>query len=68
MDKRHILKAGECPPCRVFVDGKPVERVVYADLKRGFVICLHYPYRINRHRDELRRYRIKGKVTVEPVV
>lgn len=65
--KSHILKGGECPPCRVFVDGKLVEHAIYADLKRGFVICARYPFRINRRRGELRRYRVKGRVTVEPI-
>ena len=49
----------------VFVDGKVVNGVTYADTDNGFVIAYKYPYVINIELGELETHEIKGVVTVK---
>lgn len=49
----------------VTVDGIPVERVVYADTRRGLVRACHQPLRVNRRREVARTYKVRGLVEVQ---
>lgn len=62
-DQLHTVGDGRGPR-QVYVDGRPVSRIVIADIKRG-VVRQHVGIR-GRGRQLLYRA-IRGKVTVEPI-
>ena len=53
-------------PRAVFVDGERVERVTYADTRRGLIRYSHYPLRANARGEVVERTR-RGKVEVRPI-
>jgi len=52
---------------RVYVDGKLVERVVYADTRRGIVRYYPFPLRLNKTGERFIVRTRRGKVRVEPI-
>lgn len=50
----------------VLLDGKPIKHVVYADTEKGKVRVAWYPYRINKRRQMIRHYTMRGHVEVIP--
>lgn len=48
----------------VYLDGKKVDQVVYADTRRGIVRIHHNPIRVNCERGVCRTYKRTGKVEV----
>lgn len=61
------LVAGEVPPCRVFLDGVEVEKVVEAHLTEGWMIKLVEDEEGNpvNNGDEYATERLTGVVTAE---
>ena len=51
------------PPRRVYVDGKLIERVLVANVSKGFVEYAIYPYEVDG--EDIKTARIEGKVVVE---
>lgn len=49
---------------KVFVDGREIECVVFADIKRGIVDFHRQPLKLNRWRKRVITRRIRGKVEV----
>ena len=49
---------------RFYVDGKRIDRVFYADTKRGFVDHIREPPKVHRHKKRVISERIRGKVEV----
>jgi len=52
---------------RVYVDGKLVERVVYADTRRGIVRYEVFPPRLDKWGQRFIMRTRRGKVRVEPI-
>ena len=52
-------------PRDVFVDGKPVDRVFYADTRRGIVRAFRVPLKQDRWLKRLLTYTVRGKVVVK---
>lgn len=52
---------------QVFLDGKPIDRVAYADTRRGIVRCYHDPIRVSRWRKRALTYTLHGTVEVKPI-
>lgn len=50
---------------RVTVNGKPVERVVFADTRRGIIRAYRHPLTMDKHRKRALTYTRRGKVEVE---
>jgi len=48
----------------VFVNGNKIDRVIYADTKRGVVRYLPYPVRLHRNRQEVYSRVLRGNVEV----
>ena len=51
---------------RVFVDGKEISRVLYADTRKGFVRYVPFPMRAKRNGEEVLTRIRRGKVEVRP--
>ena len=65
----HIHKPGDGRGARrVFVDGEAVDRVFYADTRKGFVRAHYQPIRLNRRGESARFYKRRGVVTIEPLL
>ena len=50
----------------VYVDGKLMSRVTYADTRRGLVRYVKFPPRVNK-REQLIEHTRRGKVEVKPI-
>ena len=48
----------------VFVDGLKIDRVMYADTKRGIVRVTHSPIRLDKHRKRVLTKTLRGHVEV----
>ncbi|TAA12467.1 hypothetical protein EA658_09825 [Pseudoxanthomonas winnipegensis] len=68
MDCHHIHTPddGRCPR-RVYLNGVALERVVYADTKRGIARVFDDPPRISRRRECAISRKVRGVITVEPI-
>jgi hypothetical protein len=53
-------------PRIVLVNGKRVDRVTYADTRRGLIRYTAYPLRVNKREEVVERTR-RGKVEVRPL-
>jgi len=51
----------------VFVNGNLINRVVYADTKKGEAYFTPSPVRVIRGKDEIYTRKLTGVVTVEPI-
>lgn len=51
-------------PRKVLLNGKPVERVVYADTRRGIVRYIRFPLRVDKHQKRCIQRTRRGKVEV----
>lgn len=54
-------------PRHVYVNGKPMKRVVYADTRRGIVRYVPEPIRLNKRGDCVIERTRRGKVEVKPI-
>ena len=54
-------------PRRVFVDGRPMDRVVYADTRRGIVRYHNDPPKLDKYGKRVIERTRRGVVTVEPI-
>lgn len=48
----------------VFLNGNKLDRVMYADTKRGIVRCVHDPIRLDKRRKRVLTFTLRGKVEV----
>lgn len=49
---------------RVYVDGREIRKVVYADTKRGIVDAYREPLKLDKHKKRVLTRRHRGKVEV----
>lgn len=64
-DNHHIHTPGDGRGYRdVFVDGRRVERVFFADTRRGIVDSYRYPLKVHRHGKRAISRRLRGDVVV----
>lgn len=65
---RNIHFAGDgLGPRKVFVNGNPISRVVFADIQRGIIRYYPMPLRAHKRRkDELYVRTLKGRIEVFP--
>ncbi len=69
IDNRHIHTPDDGRGTRdVFVNGKPVECVIFADTKRGLVRAALQPLRLHKHRKRILTYTLHGEVVVKPKI
>ncbi len=52
----------------VYLDGKPIDHVIYAETRRGVVRMHHHPFRRSKTRDQVISYKRKGRVEVYPMI
>lgn len=65
MDCKHIHIAKDGRGLRsVYCDGKKIDRVCYADLKKGFLYYYPKPYRVNRKRQMPYARELRGIIEV----
>ncbi len=48
----------------VFIDGKKIEHVMYADTKRGIVRVTHTPIKVDKYRKRVLTKTLRGRVEV----
>lgn len=64
--RKHIHRPGDGRGLRdVYLDGKLVQKVFFADTQRGIVDAYRYPLRLNKHRKQALSYRRRGNVRVQ---
>lgn len=68
MRREHVHVPGDGRgPRQVYVDGRPVMRVVYADTRRGIVRYYDDPPKMDKRRKRIIVRTRRGVVTVEPI-
>lgn len=64
----HIHTVGDGRGFRhVYVDGRKVEKAVYADTRRGIVVCNMTPTRLDKRGKRVLTRRLRGEVEVVPI-
>ena len=62
---RGWLEAGNVPPLNVYLDGKPINHVRAVHRRKGIVVVLDYPFRLDKYRKRLIDRRRYGRVEVD---
>lgn len=67
MNPEHIHEGSDGRgPRDVFVNGNQVKGVVYADTRKGLVRCIHQPPKLDKYKQRLITFTLKGDVVVRP--
>ncbi len=62
--QQHIYTPKNTGPADVFLNGRRIDRVIYADTRRGFVRVIGNPVKLDKHKKRVLWKTLRGDVVV----